>query len=115
MYKLSLKLRKNVSKDTFYEFSCGIGDLYLTCVYGRGRNLARSFSDCKYLDSSNWEKLEKTILYGMKIPDHHNVKIIGKLIEKKCWTYEFPIFYNIYKIAWTNDSKESLEYLKRNL
>ena len=115
MYKLSLKLRKNVSKDTFYEFSCGIGDLYLTSVYGRGRKLARSFSDCEHLDLNNWNILEKFLYPGMKIPDHHTVNLIGKLIEKNGWIYEFPIFYNIYKIAWTNDSKESLEYLKRNL
>ena len=115
MYKLSLKLRKNVSKDTFYEFSCGIGDLYLTSVYGRGRILAKHYSESNIIDSSNWDKLEKTIFCGMKIPDHHNVNLIGKLIEKNGWIYEFPIFYNIYKIAWTNDSKDSLEYLKINL
>uniref|UniRef100_A0A6C0AGG2 Glycerol-3-phosphate dehydrogenase (NAD(+)) n=1 Tax=viral metagenome TaxID=1070528 RepID=A0A6C0AGG2_9ZZZZ len=115
MYKLSLKLRNNVSKHTFYESSCGIGDLYLTCVFGRGKILAKHYSESNIIDSSNWEKLEETILCGMKIPDHHNVKIIGKLIEKNCWTYEFPIFYNIYKISWTNDSEKSLIYLKRNL
>jgi glycerol-3-phosphate dehydrogenase (NAD+) len=115
MYKLSLKLRNNVSKHTFYESSCGIGDLYLTCVFGRGKILAKHYSESNIIDSSNWEKLEETILCGMKIPDHHNVKIIGKLIEKNCWTHEFPIFYNIYKISWTNDSEKSLIYLKRNL
>ena len=115
MYKLSLKLRNNVSKHTFYESSCGIGDLYLTCVFGRGKTLAKHYSESNIIDSSNWEKLEETILCGMKIPDHHNVKIIGKLIEKNCWTHEFPIFYNIYKISWTNDSEKSLIYLKRNL
>lgn len=115
MYKLSLKLRNNVSKHTFYESSCGIGDLYLTCVFGRGKILAKHCSESNIIDSSNWEKLEETILCGMKIPDHHNVKIIGKLIEKNCWTHEFPIFYNIYKISWTNDSEKSLIYLKRNL
>ncbi len=115
MYKLSLKLCNNVSKHTFYESSCGIGDLYLTCVFGRGKILAKHYSESNIIDSSNWEKLEETILCGMKIPDHHNVKIIGKLIEKNCWTYEFPIFYNIYKISWTNDSEKSLIYLKRNL
>ena len=115
MYKLSLKLRNNVSKNTFYESSCGIGDLYLTCVFGRGKILAKHYSESNIIDSSNWEKLEETILCGMKIPDHHNVKIIGKLIEKNCWTHEFPIFYNIYKISWTNDSEKSLIYLKRNL
>ena len=115
MYKLSLKLRNNVSKNTFYESSCGIGDLYLTCVFGRGKILAKHYSESNIIDSSNWKKLEETILCGMKIPDHHNVKIIGKLIEKNCWTHEFPIFYNIYKISWTNDSEKSLIYLKRNL
>ncbi len=115
MYKLSLKLCNNVSKHTFYESSCGIGDLYLTCVFGRGKILAKHYSESNIIDSSNWEKLEETILCGMKIPDHHNVKIIGKLIEKNCWTHEFPIFYNIYKISWTNDSEKSLIYLKRNL
>lgn len=115
MYKLSLKLRNNVSKHTFYESSCGIGDLYLTCVFGRGKILAKHYSESNIIDSSNWEKLEETILCGMKIPDHHNVKIIGKLIEKNCWIHEFPIFYNIYKISWTNDSEKSLIYLKRNL
>lgn len=106
-----------VSSKTFYEESCGIGDLLLTCTVGRGRQLAKSFVEtynasgpCQTIQDSTlrWENLENDTLNGMKLPDWHNAKVVHDYMLNVSNTHgpgvldvdSFPLFSAIYNISY---------------
>ena len=100
---------------TFYEESCGVGDLLLTCTVGRGRQLAKSFVEafeshgpCSTVEESHvrWEMLESETLNGMKLPDYSNAKAVFDYVSQKmvngdpCKLSKFPLFSAIYQISY---------------
>ena len=113
---------------TFYEESCGVGDLLLTCTVGRGRQLAKSFVEafeshgpCSTVEESHarWEMLENETLNGMKLPDYSNAKAVYDYMSQKmansisnelllgdpweimaCKLSKFPLFSAIYQISY---------------
>jgi len=61
--------------------ACGVGDLMLSCTYGRGRQLASEFA--KQDGKKSLETLQDELMNGMKLPDMHNVQEAYTLLQSK--------------------------------
>jgi glycerol-3-phosphate dehydrogenase (NAD+) len=96
---------------TFYEESCGVGDLILTCTVGRGRQLAKSFVEafdsrgpCSTVEESlvRWTTLEDETLNGMKLPDYSNAKAVHEYMTQAgvLHSSSFSLFSAIYNISY---------------
>ena len=115
MYQLSLKLRYNVSYETFFESACGIGDLILTNYSGRGLILSKTYAEeyneayFKALEApERWELLESRLFGNMKLPDWHTAYGVGQLLEIHGWFLEFPLLYRIYEIVWKDINPQKI-------
>jgi glycerol-3-phosphate dehydrogenase (NAD+) len=101
--------------ETFSE-ACGIGDLMLSCLVGRGQRLAEAFvrerlrvegSDATG-EAKGWAVLEDELLNGMKIPDWHNIQDVHAFLSMKGATGDFPLIDTIYRIGFEGAPPQSV-------
>lgn len=88
---------KGVLPGTFFE-SCGVADLVTTCYGGRNRKCAEAFA--KGAGKVSWDELEKDILNGQKLQGTITSKDVQVCLNAKECVAKFPLFNNIYKIAF---------------
>jgi len=69
--------------------ACGIGDLVLSCTYGRGRMLASEFA--AQGGKKTWAQLEDEKMGGMRIPDWHNVQEVYALLNSRGRLEAYPL------------------------
>ena len=90
--------------------ACGMGDLVLSCVVGRGQQLAAAFVVAKGAGQSDvtWEALEGDLFQGMKLPDHGNIREVGEFLAARGEADRFPLLQGIYAIAWEGAEPASI-------
>lgn len=87
--------------------ACGVGDVVLSCMAGRGQQLARAFVENK--GEKDWEQLENEIMNGMKLPDHHNVKAIHDILSRLPKGLErYPLLAMTHDIAFGGVAPENI-------
>ena len=100
-----------VSRATFGE-ACGVGDLYLSCLEGRGQKLAKAFLLAR-MDGQprSWEELETELMGGMRLPDQHNIATLHRFLVARYGgddeaAARFPIFEATHRLAWPAAGQE---------
>lgn len=81
-----------VNTNTF-QLACGLGDLMLSCLVGRGQQLSAEFirRNCNHctadaaeeISEEVWLELENSVLNGMKLPDWRNIQVVYYFLEVK--------------------------------
>jgi glycerol-3-phosphate dehydrogenase (NAD+) len=114
MVRFMERLGNNNAMQTVFTTSAGVGDLVLTCAAGRGRQLAKAFVlesnslNTKQEHVEQWQRLEESLLNGMKLPDWHNAQQVHQaLVDLDC-VEEFPLFDAIYKIGFAGEDPRAI-------
>ena len=109
MSRLAIMADGSVKSSTFFEESCGMGDLILTCSVGRGQQLATAFAiesrkngvcTSPQAAKERWSMLEAEIFNGQKLPDWNNAFELGMLLSDWKCSEDFPIFNAVFNIAF---------------
>merc|ERR1711918_292488 len=89
-----------IKMETFLE-SCGLADLVTTCFGGRNRKCADIFAKC-IVDGrpKGWDVIEAEELNGQKLQGTGTAKDVMTCIQSVGKEAEFPLFTQIYKIAF---------------
>eukprot|EP01096_Ripella_sp_DP13-Kostka_P012856 TRINITY_DN5453_c0_g1_i1.p1 TRINITY_DN5453_c0_g1~~TRINITY_DN5453_c0_g1_i1.p1 ORF type:complete len:347 (-),score=132.59 TRINITY_DN5453_c0_g1_i1:120-1160(-) len=95
MLKFCQLFYPTVSALTMLE-SCGVGDLFTTCMGGRNRKCAEAF----VRTGKSWDEIERTILKGQKLQGTLTAKEVFEVLEKKNKTDDYPLFVKTYNIAF---------------
>merc|ERR1712107_481741 len=85
--------------------SCGVADLITTCYGGRNRKCAAAFVKDPH---KGWDAIEKELLDGQRLQGTLACKELHKILEERGKEDKYPLFKNIYKIAFENAPPESL-------
>eukprot|EP00933_Yihiella_yeosuensis_P021591 TRINITY_DN17062_c0_g1_i1.p1 TRINITY_DN17062_c0_g1~~TRINITY_DN17062_c0_g1_i1.p1 ORF type:complete len:366 (-),score=56.02 TRINITY_DN17062_c0_g1_i1:186-1283(-) len=81
--------------------ACGVGDLMLSCIYGRGQTLATEFVKRGLSGGKEaWEDLENETMNGMKLPDWKNLQVVFDLLECKGRLSAYPLLKQTHAIAF---------------
>jgi len=86
--------------------ACGIGDLMLSCIGGRGRTLAAHF--VKHGGTKTWDELEEDFMGGMKLPDVHNIQEVHRFLSGKGKLADYPLLAQTYAIAFAGSEPASI-------
>jgi len=86
--------------------ACGMGDLILTLLAGRGQQLACAF--VKAGGKKDWNILEDELMNGMKLPDWHNAMHMYQILKAHECENEFPLFKTIHAIGFEGAPTESI-------
>jgi len=91
---------RKIKMETFLE-SCGLADLVTTCFGGRNRKCAEIFAK-NICDGTKkeWEVIETEELNGQKLQGTGTAKDVMACIKDKKAEADFPLFCQIYKIAF---------------
>eukprot|EP00512_Aurantiochytrium_limacinum_P010004 CAMPEP_0171561124 /NCGR_PEP_ID=MMETSP0960-20121227/14124_1 /TAXON_ID=87120 /ORGANISM="Aurantiochytrium limacinum, Strain ATCCMYA-1381" /LENGTH=378 /DNA_ID=CAMNT_0012113493 /DNA_START=142 /DNA_END=1278 /DNA_ORIENTATION=- len=91
--------------------SCGAADLITTCYGGRNRKCAEAF--VKGGSQKSWDEIEAELLGGQKLQGTLACSEVYKILkaefpEESAADDLFPLFCNIYRIAFENAKPESI-------
>eukprot|EP00929_Paragymnodinium_shiwhaense_P067640 TRINITY_DN34013_c0_g1_i1.p1 TRINITY_DN34013_c0_g1~~TRINITY_DN34013_c0_g1_i1.p1 ORF type:complete len:621 (+),score=100.94 TRINITY_DN34013_c0_g1_i1:101-1963(+) len=86
--------------------ACGVGDLMLSCTYGRGRQLASEFA--KQDGRKTLEALQDEMMNGMKLPDMHNVQEAVALLKSKGRLDAYPLLVQTHAIAFGREHPSTI-------
>jgi len=87
--------------------SSGVGDLVLSCTFGRGRAMAAAFVQSH--GSKSWDELEAEMMGGMKLPDLHNIEKMYELLTTWPGAVErYPLLAQTYLIAFKGAEPKSI-------
>ncbi|CAK9023218.1 Glycerol-3-phosphate dehydrogenase 1-like protein [Durusdinium trenchii] len=84
--------------------SCGAADLITTCYGGRNRKCAEAFVKT----GKSWEQIEEELLNGQKLQGTLTSMELQKVLAAKQVEEQFPLFTNIFKIAFENAEPETV-------
>ena len=96
---------EGVKDETFLE-SCGVADLITTCFGGRNRLCADAYA--KAGGAKSLEEIEAEILNGQKLQGTLTAKEVNHVLKMKGLEHEFPLFTQVYKIAYEGAPLESI-------
>jgi len=99
---------RKIKMDTFLE-SCGLADLVTTCFGGRNRKCAEIFAK-SIVDGTPkaWDVIETEELNGQKLQGTGTAKDVMACIKEAKKEAEFPLFCQIYKIAFENAEPKTI-------
>jgi len=99
---------RKIKMDTFLE-SCGLADLVTTCFGGRNRKCAEIFAK-SIVDGTPkaWDVIETEELNGQKLQGTGTAKDVMACIKEAKKEAEFPLFCQIYKIAFESAEPKTI-------
>jgi len=83
----------NVNQEVWFE-SCGVADLFTTCVGGRNRKVAEAFAKT----NKSVEELERELLKGQKLQGTLTLVEVHEILKKRGIEKDFPLFSVLHKI-----------------
>ena len=98
-------LPRRVQDETFLE-SCGVADLITTCFGGRNRLCADAYA--KAGGAKTLEEIETELLAGQKLQGTLTAKEVNHVLKMKGLEHEFPLFTQVYKIAYEGAPIDSI-------
>merc|ERR1712046_478667 len=91
---------RKIQSATFLE-SCGVADLVTTCFGGRNRKCTDIFAKNVAAGTpKTWETIESEELNGQKLQGTGTAQDVMKALKAKNLEVDFPLFAQIYKIAF---------------
>merc|ERR1712166_145289 len=94
------------TSDSVFLEACGMGDLILTLLAGRGQMLSSAF--VKAEGKKSWSELEDELMNGMKPPDWHNAQYMHQILKANGCEDDFPLFKTIHAIGFEGAPPESI-------
>lgn len=94
-----------IQDDTFLE-SCGVADLITTCYGGRNRLCAEAFAAAG--GEKTFDDIEAELLAGQKLQGTLTAKEVNHVLKMRGIENDFPLFTNVYKIAYEGQPLESI-------
>jgi glycerol-3-phosphate dehydrogenase (NAD+) len=99
---------RSIQSSTFLE-SCGVADLVTTCFGGRNRKCADIFAKNIVAGTpKDWATIETEELNGQKLQGTGTSEDVMKALQAKGVEAQFPLFSQIYKIAFEGAAPSTL-------
>ena len=105
MKKFCNMFYNDIDDDTFLE-SCGVADLITTCFGGRNRKCAEAFAAAG--KKKSLDEIEAELLGGQKLQGTLTAKEVNHVLKMKGLEHEFPLFTQVYKIAYEGAPIDSI-------